>query len=82
MKKSLPVPLIIGLVVVALVVAGGFLVAPMMSTPGPDASQVHVSAEEVARQRANPPKDERPLPQFNGPGGGGRPSADSGHRPE
>jgi len=80
MNKSLSVPLIIGLVIVALVVAGGFLVAPMVSTPGPDASQIHVSAAEIAHQRANPPKDERPLPQFDGPGA--RPSADSGHRPQ
>lgn len=78
MKKNLPLGVIVGVVVVALIVAGVFIVGPTLSTPGPDASQVHVSAEEIARQRANPPHDERPLPGTEAPGGRGAPDARRG----
>lgn len=80
MKKSLPVPLIVGAVVVALVVVGGILAAPMMKAPGPDASQIHTTPDQIAQQRANPPHDDRPLPQYSPPGGGpSRPTANDSH---
>lgn len=75
-------PLIVGAVVVVLLVVGGFVAMPMMSAPGPDASQVHTTPEQIAQQRANPPHDERPLPQYSGPGGMSRPTADSGRGPQ